>query len=278
MEMNKKVAFIGTGNMGYALICAASKSIQPEHIYITDYDASKAEAVAREIGCHVVKNNEEAANVADYIFLCVKPQVIGSVLAQISPILEANQTEGSTKTLVSIAAGLTLQNLHSKLSADLVNFPLIRIMPNTPASIGMGMLALCAAPEVEHQRIEDVMTILSKAGRVEQLPEHLMDAFSAVGGCAPAYVYIFIEALADGAVMAGLSRKQALTYAAQTVMGSAAMVLETGRHPGELKDAVCSPAGSTIAGVAALERNGFRSAVIEAVIDSYHKNRDLNNN
>lgn len=105
-----------------------------------------------------------------------------------------------------------------------------------------------------------------------------MDAFSAVGGCAPAYVYIFIEALADGAVMAGLSRKQALTYAAQTVMGSAAMVLETGRHPGELKDAVCSPAGSTITGVAALERNGFRSAAIEAVIDSYHKNRDLNNN
>ena len=151
-------------------------------------------------------------------------------------------------------------------------------MPNTPASIGMGMLALCAAPEVEPQRIEDVMTILSKAGRVEQLPEHLMDAFSAVGGCAPAYVYIFIEALADGAVMAGLSRKQALTYAAQTVMGSAAMVLETGIHPGELKDAVCSPAGSTIAGVAALERNGFRSAAIEAVIDSYHKNRDLNNN
>lgn len=278
MNMNKKVSFIGTGNMGYALICAAAKTIHPDCIYITDYDADKASQIAKDIGCNVVKTNEDAATIADYIFLCVKPQVIGVVMKQISPILQANQKNGSTKTLISIAAGLTLQNLYSKLSSDLNGFPLIRIMPNTPASIGQGTLALCATPDINPERINDVMTILSKAGHIEQLPEHLMDAFSAVAGCAPAYVYIFIEALADGAVMAGLSRKQALTYAAQTVLGSAAMILETGKHPGELKDAVCSPAGSTIAGVAALERHGFRSAAIEAIIDSYRKNHDLNNN
>ena len=176
------------------------------------------------------------------------------------------------------AAGLTTQNLLSKLPENLSNFPLIRIMPNIPESIGMGMLAVCASHGVSSDRINDVMTILSKAGRIEQIPEHLMDAFSAVGGCAPAFAYIFMEAIADGGVMAGLSRSQALTYSAQTVMGAAAMILETGKHPGELKDSVCSPAGSTIVGVAALERNGFRSATIEAILASYKKNHELNNN
>ncbi len=272
--MEKTISFIGTGNMGGALI----RSLKPGQVYITDYNMEKAEALAAEVGCKTAANNIQATELGEYIFLCVKPQVIGSVLEEISPVLNAAIEKGATKILVSIAAGIKLETLRARLVGPCQSLPFIRLMPNTPAAIGMGMIALACGGDVPDEAAETVMDILSGAGRVMRLPEHLMDAFSAVCSCSPAFVYIFIEALADGAVMAGIPRQDAITYAAQSVMGSAAMVLETGQHPGELKDAVCSPAGSTIAGVAALERNGFRSAAIEAIMDAYHKNADLGKN
>lgn len=273
--MTKKIAFIGSGNMGGAIIRAASRALNPEQIVITDYDMEKAETLARETGCQTVSGNTEAVLAGDYIFLCVKPQVMGDVLTEISPVLNQFSGHNQKKVLVSIAAGLTIASLRSRLEGDSRNLPLVRIMPNTPVTIGKGMLALAAGPEISEEIISDIRQILSTAGCIEQLPEQMMDAFTTISGCTPAFVYLFIEALADGAVLTGLSRRQALTYAAQTVMGAASMVLETGRHPGALKDDVCSPKGSTIAGVAALERHGFRSAAIEAVTESYRKNMDL---
>lgn len=273
--MNKTIAFIGTGNMGGAIIKAACKAMDPARITITDHNLDKAQQLAREQNCHTASSNQEAVLAGDYVFLCVKPQVLGGVLLEISPILNECFSTGKPKILVSIAAGITIQSIRDNLKGACCQAPIIRIMPNTPVSIGKGMLAVAAQTDVRPEMLADIRTILQCAGRLEQLPESLMDQFTAVGGCAPAFTYLFIEALADGGVLTGLSRSQALTYAAQTVLGAAAMVLETQSHPGVLKDNVCSPGGSTIAGVAALESHGFRSAAIDAVVSAYKKNQEL---
>lgn len=273
--MKETVSFIGTGNMGGALIHAACRALEPKQIHITDYSVEKAQAMADELGCCCEASNEAAVLAGDYIFMCVKPQVMGSVLAQIAPVIRECLDKGEKKVIVSIAAGLQIAYIKEQLAQCGEALRVIRVMPNTPAAIGKGMLAVAAGPEVEEEYVNGVMEILSGAGRVERLAEGLMDQFTVVSGCSPAFVYMFIEALADGGVMTGLPRQQAMTYAAQTVMGAAAMVLESGKHPGELKDAVCSPAGSTIVGVAKLEENGFRSAAIQAVKAGYDKNVEL---
>ncbi len=273
--MNYKVAFIGTGNMGGALIQAACRALDPKDVHITDYCVDKAREMAEKCGCVLENSNEEAVKAANYIFLCVKPQVMGSVLAQITPVLKDCYDKGEKKVVVSIAAGLKTEYFKEQLGICGDALKVVRVMPNTPAAIGKGMLAVTAGNEVEEEYVNAVCHILSEAGRVERLSENLMDQFTVVSGCSPAFVYMFIEALADGGVMTGLPRAQAMTYAAQTVLGAAAMVLESGKHPGQLKDEVCSPAGSTIVGVAKLEEYGFRSAAIEAVKAGYEKNVEL---
>lgn len=195
------------------------------------------------------------------------------MLAELSGCLMECHKKGETKVLVSIAAGLNTSSISDAVGN--LDLPILRVMPNTPSAIGRGMLALCGAAGVQEAYFAGVEEILSCAGRVERIQETQMDAFSAVAGCGPAFVYQFIEALADGGVMAGLPRGQAQIYAAQTVFGSAAMVLESGKHPGQLKDEVCSPGGSTIAGVAALEKRAFRAAAIEAVQAACAQNRAL---
>ena len=261
----KKAAFIGSGNMGGALIRAACRALGPDAVVIADYQPAKAADLAGELGCTAAADNRSAAEQAECVFLCVKPQVLQEVASDLAPVL-------CGRTVVSIAAGVQLETIKGYLGAAAGEATLLRVMPNTCAAIGQGMLALTAGPEVSESYYRQVETILACAGRVERLPESLMDQFTAVAGCGPAFVYQLIEALADGAVMTGLPRPQAQLYAAQTVLGAAAMVLETGRHPGQLKDEVCSPGGSTIAGVAALERRAFRSAAIEAVTAAYEKN------
>ncbi len=264
--MLKKAAFIGTGNMGGALIRAACRAVGPDQVVIADYLYEKAQALAEELGCTAARTNGEAAGAASYVFLCVKPQVLPEVARALAPGLTAGQA------VVSIAAGIRTDAIRAWVGQEV---PVLRVMPNTCAAIGQGMLALTAAPGVAEVHFGAVEEILSRAGRVERISEGLMDQFTAVAGCGPAYVYQFIEALADGGVMTGLPRREAQIYAAQTVLGAAAMVLESGEHPGALKDAVCSPGGSTIAGVAALERRAFRSAAIEAVLAAYEKNVSL---
>ena len=227
--------------------------------------------MAQELGCQVVPDNLNAFSQADYIFLCVKPHLLAGVFKELGPYLELCPT----KVLISVAAGVTLETLCSFLPAKARNLPLLRLMPNTCVEIGQGMSALCAAPSAQPHHIQAVQDILARSGRVDLMDEAHMDAFASVAGCGPAYVYPFLEALADGGVMVGLPRKQAMEYAAQMLMGAAAMVLESGQHPGALKDTVCSPGGSTIAGVAALEANGLRHAAIQAVLAAYEKNKQL---
>ena len=263
--MMKKVAFIGTGNMGGALIRAACRAVGPDQVIIADYLPEKARALADELGCTAAASNEEAARAAEYVFLCVKPQVLPEVAKTLAPALAG-------RAAVSIAAGVQTAAIRGWVGQEV---PVLRVMPNTCAAIGQGMLALTAAPGVGENHFAAVEEILGKAGRVERISEGLMDQFTAVAGCGPAYVYQFIEALADGGVMTGLPRREAQIYAAQTVLGAAAMVLESGEHPGALKDAVCSPGGSTIAGVAALERRAFRAAALEAVLAAFEKNAEL---
>lgn len=261
----KKVAFIGTGNMGSALIKAACKSLGGEEVAITDHALDKAQALAQATGCTVYPDNRTCAQAAEYIFLCVKPHLIRVVLEEIAPVLAG-------KVVVSIAAGVVTSDLHAWAGEGV---PVLRIMPNTPCAIGKGMTALVAGPNATEEHLAAVEAILAQSGRVERIQESLIDAFGAVAGCGPAFVYPYIEALADGGVTAGLSRPQALTCAAQMMLGAAAMVLETGEHPGKLKDDVCSPGGSTIVGVAELERHGLRAAAIDAVLAACKKSAEL---
>ena len=268
--MDKTVSFIGVGNMGGALLEGACKTVSPKQIAITDFDRDKAAATAKRLGCAVRGGNREAAE-ADYVFLCVKPQVLGSVLPEISPAL----AQGKDHCLVSIAAGVTIASIRQRLAGAAKEMPILRVMPNITAAVGRGMLALASDNSASQAQTEDVRALLAACGRVDDLPETLMDQFTVVSGCLPAFVFQFIEAAADGAVLTGLPRAKAVEYAAQTVLGSAAMVLEQGRHPGALKDMVCSPGGSTIAGVAALERGAFRGAVIDAFEAAYRRNTEL---
>lgn len=271
----KKAAFIGVGNMGGALARAACRALGPEEVVLANRTPAKAEALGLELGCAAACSGGEAVRAAEYIFLGVKPQGMGALLEELSPVIRACHEAGEDKVLVSMAAGLRLDDLRGRLGEAGYGVPLLRIMPNTCAAIGRGMTALCAREGEDEAHVRGVEEILSATGRVERIPEGLMDQFSAVAGCGPAFVYPFIEALADGGVMAGLPRAQAVEYAAQMVLGAAAMVLETGKHPGALKDEVCSPGGSTIAGVYALERGGVRAAAMEAVMAAEARNREL---
>ena len=252
--------------MGGALVRAACRSVGAEEVILSNRTRSKAQALADETGCSVAADNRTAAGNARYLFLGVKPHLVRQLLEEVSPVLTRGQV------LVSMAAGLTTEALASWAPAGV---PILRIMPNTPSAIGKGMTALCAAPGVGEEHLAAVEAILTGSGRVERLEERLMDAFSAVAGCGPAFVYPFLEAMADGGVLAGLPWEQAKVFAAQTMLGAAALVLESGEHPGALKDAVCSPGGSTIEGVAALERHGFRGAVLDAVEAAWKKNAAL---
>jgi len=257
----KEAAFIGAGQMGSALVKAACKALGGDQVAVSNRTFAKAEALASETGCQAYAANLEAAREAEHIFLCVKPKQVKAVVEEIRAVLPG-------KTLVSVAAGVTIADIETWAGADVA---VLRIMPNTPCAIGMGMTALAGGASAKEENFTAVEGILAASGRVDRLDEGLFDAFSAVAGCGPAFIYPYIEALSDGGVQAGLSRKAALTYAAQMTLGAAAMVLETGEHPGALKDAVCSPGGSTIEGVAALERHGLRAAAIDAVLAAWKK-------
>ncbi len=262
-----KFGFLGTGNMGGALARAACRTLPSDQVFLANRTAEKAKALADELGC-VVSDNKSVAENADFLFLGVKPQMMADLLTDIAPVLAARQ---SRFVLVTMAAGLAIADIRRMAGGD---FPVIRIMPNTPASIGEGMvLYTCdGTTKPEEQCFLDGM---AGAGRLSPLPEKLIDAGSAVSGCGPAFVDLFIEALADGGVACGLPRASALEFAAQMVAGSARLVLESGKHPGALKDAVCSPGGTTIQGVRTLEEAGFRGAVMDAVIAAYEKTLDL---
>jgi pyrroline-5-carboxylate reductase len=266
--MNNTFGFIGTGNMGSALARAAAKNLAATNILLSDSYAPVAEKLAQELGCSVVSVDTVAAK-ATFIFLGVKPQVIASMLGGIAPTL-AKRTDQFV--LVSMAAGVQIEDIRRMAGGA---YPVIRIMPNIPASVGGGVILYDTTENVLEEQTDSFCKVMAAAGLVDHLPEKLIDAGSALSGCGPAFVSLFVEALADGAVACGLPRAQALSYAAQTVAGTAKMLLESGMHPGQLKDAVCSPGGSTIAGVAALEQGAFRASVMEAVENAYARTMEL---
>ena len=262
------VGFIGVGNMGGALARAACKRVPGEQVFLANRTVEKARALAEALGCRA-SDNQTIAESADLIFLGVKPQMMAGLLADIGPILKQRE---SRFVLVSMAAGLDIDRIRELAGA---NHPVIRIMPNTPAAIGEGQVFYACSENVTEEEKAAFLDTLSGAGRLSPLADHLMDAGSAVAGCGPAFADLFLEALADGGVACGLPRALALESAAQMMLGTAKLMLETGQHPGALKDAVCSPGGATIQGVRALENAGFRGAVMEAVIAAYEKSQGL---
>ena len=258
-----KYGFIGCGNMGGAIAKALAKATTD--FAITDR-SGKAISLAAEIPCGYISTMEIAEN-CDRIFLGVKPHMMQGVLEPLRPILAEKKP-----LLITMAAGLEIRQIEEFAGTSL---PVVRIMPNTPVAIGKGVIQYCRNHLVDDRLLSDLLHDLRYAGQLDALEERLIDAGSAISGSGPAYVYMFIEALADGAVACGIPRAKALEYAAATVIGAGEMVLATHQHPGALKDAVCSPGGSTIAGVRALENHGFRAAAMEAVIATCNRNKEL---
>lgn len=258
------VGFIGTGNMGGALARAAAKSGLAEELLLANRSPEKAQRLAKELGGRAVYNQEAAAR-ADILFLGVKPQMLEDMLDGIRDTLKARKER---QLIVSMIAGKDLQTLGRLLGEER---PVIRIMPNIPAAVGAGVTLFCCSAAVTAEEKESFTRLMACSGMVTELEEHLLDAASGVTGCGPAFAAMFVEALADGAVACGLSRKQAVAFSAQMLLGSARLLLESGAHPGELKDRVCSPAGSTIQGVRVLEERAFRAAVTDAVIATFEK-------
>ena len=274
------VACIGSGNMGMALMKGIAGISGGPAIGFADADAEKAKTAAAALGAAVFGSNAEAAEKADYVFLAVKPQIMAVVLAEIAPVLRQRLAEGRAPMLVSMAAGWTIGTIQAAIAGGganvpVANVPIARIMPNTPALIAKGMIALAASSALDEDKTAYLEKMLKSAGAVDRVDEKFLDAVTGLSGSGPAFAYLFIEALADGGVQAGLPRDKALRYAAQTVLGSAAMVLETGKHPGELKDMVASPGGTTISGIAALEAGAFRGTVMQAVEAAWQRALEL---
>lgn len=263
-----KIGFIGTGNMGSAMMggIISSGILEPSDVMASDIFQATLDKINETLGVNTSTNNRDVVEFADIVFLAVKPQFLPGVIDGIKDM------DFSNKIVVSIAAGQSLSKLTDLFGKEL---KLVRVMPNTPALVGEAMSALSPNELVSEEEAKTVLKLFEAFGQSEIVPEKLQDAVVGISGSSPAYVYMFIEALADGAVAEGMPRTQAYKFAAQAVLGSAKMVLETGEHPGVLKDAVCSPGGTTIEAVAALEAMGFRSAVIEAERVCIKKSRDL---
>lgn len=253
-----KLGFIGTGNMAGAIMGGIIRQgkIRAEEIIGSDIFEAGRERVKQTYGIQVTADNREVIESADMVILSVKPQFYSSVIAEIKDLVREDQI------IITIAPGKTLAWLGEQFKKTV---KIVRTMPNTPAMVGEGMTAVCANEAVTQEELQEVLAILEAFGKTEVISEHLMDVVVSTSGSSPAYVFMMIEAMADAAVADGMARAQAYKFAAQAVMGSAKMVLETGKHPGELKDMVCSPGGTTIEAVRVLERTGFRSSLIEAM-------------
>ena len=258
-----KYGFIGCGNMGGAI--AKALSISTKDIALADR-SGKGKILADQLGITYSDNATIAAN-CERIFLGVKPHMMKDCLAKLQTSFAERKP-----LLITMAAGLEIQQIEQFAGTRL---PVIRIMPNTPTAIGKGVIQYCCNDLVEEDVLADWLADMAPCGLLDALDESLIDAASAVSGSGPAYMYVFLEALADGAVACGVPRAKAYEYAAMTMIGSTEMYLKTKTHPGTLKDAVCSPGGSTIAGLRAMEEGGFRSAAMEGVIATFRRNKEL---
>ena len=263
-----KIGFIGAGNMGGAILkgIIAKNFLPAQQIMIYDLNEKVTKQWENDFQITVAASNAELAQDCEWIFLCVKPIFLSSVINEIKPYLK-------NKKVVSIAAGWSIQMLVEAMGEPTVQ--LLRVMPNTPALVGEGLLALCEETSLDPVDYVWAQKLFATLGVVQLVPERLIDAVIAVSGSSPAYVFMFIDAMADAAVKLGMPRQMAIESAAQAVMGSAKMVLDTKLHPAVLKDQVCSPGGTTIEAVQVLEENGMRSAVIKAMVACAEKNQAM---
>jgi pyrroline-5-carboxylate reductase len=258
-----KYGFIGCGNMGGAIAAALSKATKD--IMVTDR-SGKATVLAAQLGiCYGTA--AQIAESCDVIFLGVKPHMMTDCLLPLQTMLQERKP-----MLVTMAAGLEIRRIEEMAGGPL---PVIRIMPNTPTAIGKGVIPYCCNDLVKQEALSAWLEDMRFCGLLDSLEERLMDAVSALSGSGPAYMYVLLEALADGAVACGIPREKAMDYAAMTMAGAAEMYLSTHQHPGALKDAVCSPGGSTIAGIRELENHGFRGAAMDCVLATYRRNLEL---
>ncbi len=264
----KKVGFLGAGNMGEALIRGLLKAglVPTDHIFATDVRLGRLEQLAKLYGIHTLSDNALLVKRVDVVILAVKPQIIHQVLREVAAVVTPRQL------FVSIAAGVPTAALRADLPKSV---RLIRVMPNTPALVLEGVTAVARAEGLKAGDLETAEEIFGAVGKVVVLEEELLDAVTGLSGSGPAYVALMIEALADGGVRVGLDRITAMTLAAQTVLGSAKLLIETGTHPGQLKDMVTSPGGTAIAGIAALEEGGVRRTLINAVERATRRSQEL---
>lgn len=263
-----KIGFIGCGNMGTAMMQGIldSGKCKKEDIMISCRTQATLEEKKKAFGVEITTDNRKVAEFAKILFLAVKPQFYAEVVDEIKDVLTEEQI------IISIAPGKTLAWFTEQIGREL---KVIRTMPNTPAMVAEGMTGMCPGAKVTEEEVETIRDLFSGFSKTEVITENLMDVVTAVSGSSPAYVFMFIEAMADAAVAGGMPRSQAYTFAAQAVLGSAKMVLETGKHPGELKDMVCSPAGTTIQAVRVLEEKGMRSSVFEAMMKCLDISRNM---
>jgi pyrroline-5-carboxylate reductase len=264
----KKIGFLGAGNMGEAMIKGLLQAglVPAETICATDVRAERLDQIVRQYGVRAVAGNSALVSESDVVILAVKPQIMGAVLKEVAPSVDGR------KLFISIAAGVATRTLREYLGKPV---RLIRVMPNTPALVLEGVTAIARSDGLEPGDLETAQELFGAVGRVVVLDENALDAVTGLSGSGPGYVAIVIESLADGGVKMGLDRTTALTLAAQTVLGSAKLILETGAHPGQLKDMVASPGGTTIAGIAALEEGGVRHTFISAVERATLRSREL---
>ena len=266
MSMDLRVGFIGGGAMAEAIVAGIVQgTVSPSDIYVSDHTEARCPQLAGQYGIHASVGADSFVGDVDVLFLAVKPQVADKAIA------EVRDKVGSKTLILSIVAGLTLDVLEASFAEQ----PVVRIMPNTPLSVGAGMSAFACGTRAGRAEAAVVSELLSAAGRAVAVAESAMDAVTGLSGSGPAYVFLLIDALSDGGVAAGLKRDAATLLAAQTVYGAAKMVLETGKHPDVLRDQVTSPAGTTIAGVRVLENRGLRGALIDAVLAATEKSKEL---
>ncbi|SHF16966.1 pyrroline-5-carboxylate reductase [Clostridium fallax] len=266
--MNKVIGFIGSGNMGQAIVggIVGSKLVSKDNIILSDLNESNLLKAKKNFGVKITEDNKEVAKVADILILSVKPNLYPIVIEEIKDFVKDNVI------IVTIAAGKSLESTKEAFGKDI---KVVRVMPNTPSLVREGMAAICYNNAVDKEELKEVINIFESFGKAEIIQENLMDVVTSVSGSSPAYVFLFIEAMADAAVLDGMPRDKAYRFAAQAVLGSAKMVLETGIHPGALKDMVCSPGGTTIEAVATLEEEGFRNAVIKAMRSCTKKSQEM---
>jgi pyrroline-5-carboxylate reductase len=267
MLNSKTIGFIGAGMMAEAIARGLmAASVDPSCMQAADPVEDRCDYFASELGVKSCVDNRSVAESSDILIIATKPHIVDQALAEIGSLLKPEQL------VISIAAGTTLESIQSRLSADV---PVVRVMPNTPALIGMGATAIAPGKYAYAEHLDLAAEIFGSVGKVVRVTEDKLDAVTGLSGSGPAFVYTFIEALADGGVRMGLPKSTALILAAQTVAGAAEMVLETGDHPAQLRDRVMTPGGTTIAGMASLERCAFRSALIEAVTVATERSAEM---